>query len=90
MTFFEVLKTFFMKQLIYNVGSVSSVQKMTWFYIYIYIYIYTHLFIYLFYIFIPFWILFHYRLLQDIEYSSLCSTIGLCWLSISYIVLYMF
>ena len=27
-------------------------------------------------------ILFHYRLLQGIEYSFLCSTVGPCWLSI--------
>ena len=38
------------------------------------------------YIFILFQILFHYRLLQDIEYSSLCYTVGPCWLSILYIV----
>ena len=29
---------------------------------------------------------FHDRLLQDIEYSSLCCTVGPCWLSILYIV----
>ena len=33
-----------------------------------------------------FQILFHYSLLQYIEYSSLCSTVGPCWLSILYIV----
>ena len=38
------------------------------------------------YISILFQILFHYRLLQDIEYSSLCHTVGPCWLSILYIV----
>ena len=48
-----------------------------WFiYIYVYIYIYF------------FQILFHYRLLQDIEYSFLCYTVDLCWLSILYIVVY--
>ena len=31
-------------------------------------------------------ILFHYRLLQDIEYSSLCCTVGPYGLSILYIV----
>ena len=45
--------------------------------IYIYIYIYIH---------IPFQILFPYRLLQNIEYSSLCSTVGTCWISVLYIV----
>ena len=28
----------------------------------------------------------NYRLLQDIEYSSLCYTVGPCWLSVLYIV----
>ena len=31
---------------------------------------------------------FHDRLLQDFEYSSLCYTVGPCWLSILYIVVY--
>ena len=38
------------------------------------------------YIYILFQILFHYSLLQDIEYSSLCCTVGPCCLSILYIV----
>ena len=38
------------------------------------IYIYTYIFF--------FYILFHYRLLQGIQYSSLCYTVGPCWLSI--------
>ena len=33
-----------------------------------------------------FQILFPYRLLQNIEYSSLCCIVGLCWLSILYVV----
>ena len=37
------------------------------------------------YIYILFLVLFHYRLLQDIEYSSLCYTVGPCCLSILYI-----
>ena len=32
-------------------------------------------------------ILFHYRLLQDTEYSFLCYTVGPCWLSIFCIVM---
>ena len=36
------------------------------------------------YIYILFQILFHYRLLQDIGYSSLCCTVGPCCLSIFY------
>ena len=35
---------------------------------------------------ILFEILFHYRLLQDTEYSSLCYRMGPCWLLILYIV----
>ena len=35
--------------------------------------------------YILFHILFHYGLLQVIEYSSLCSTVQLCWLSILHI-----
>ena len=31
---------------------------------------------------ILFQILFHYRMLQNIEYSSLCYIVSLCWLSI--------
>ena len=37
-------------------------------------------------LYILFQILFHYRLLQDIEYSSLCYTVGPCCLPILYIV----
>ena len=33
-------------------------------------------------IYILFQIIFHYSLLQDIEYRSLCYTVGPCWLSI--------
>ena len=33
-----------------------------------------------------FYILFHYGLLQDIEYSSLCYTVGPCCLSILYVI----
>ena len=39
-----------------------------------------------FQIHILFQILFHYRLLQGIEYSSLCYTVGPCWLSVLCIV----
>ena len=35
-----------------------------------------------------FWILFLYRLLQNIEYSFLCCTIGSCWRSSSYVSVY--
>ena len=38
-------------------------------------------------IYVYFWILFSYRLLQDVEYSSLCSTVGLFWLSVWHIVM---
>ena len=38
------------------------------------------------YIYILFYILFHYGLLQDIEYGSLCYIVGLCCLSILYVI----
>ena len=34
-----------------------------------------------------FQILFHFRLLQDIKCSSVCHTVGPCWLSILFIFL---
>ena len=34
-------------------------------------------------------ILLHYSLLQDIDYSPLCFTVGPCWLSILYIIVCM-
>ena len=46
---------------------------------YIYIHIYIH---------ILFQILFPYRLSQNIDYSSLCYTVGPCWLSVFYVVVY--
>ena len=42
------------------------------------------------YIFIIFQILFPYSLLQNIEYSSLCYTVGPCWLFTLYIVVCVF
>ena len=59
-------------QLIYNVVLVPGVQHSD---------SVTHT-----YISILFHILFHYNLLQDIEYSSLCYTVGPRCLSILYIV----
>ena len=38
-------------------------------------------------LYILFQILFHYRLLQNIEFGFLCYTIGLCWLFILYIIM---
>ena len=37
-------------------------------------------------VYVFFQTLFHYRLLQDIEYNSLCYTVGPCWLYILYTV----
>ena len=42
------------------------------------------------YISILFQILFHYRLLQYIKYSSLCYTVGPCWLSIFFFYYFIF
>ena len=57
--------------------------------LYIYMYIYTHTHTYIYIYIKSCQILFHYKLLQDIEYSSLCCIVGLylCCLSILYIVL---
>ena len=38
------------------------------------------------YMYIPFRIPFHYVLLQDVEYSSLCYKIGSCFLPILYTI----
>ena len=59
--------------LIYNISGAQQSDSVIYIYIYIYIYI-------------LFQILFHCRLLQHIEYSSLCYTVGLCCLSILYTV----
>ena len=45
-------------------------------YMYMYIYIYTHILLH---------VLFQYGLLQHVEYSSLCYSVGHCFLSILYI-----
>ena len=50
---------------------------------YTYVYTYTYEYTY-----ILFQILFPYRLLQDIEYISLCYTVGPCCLPILYIIVY--
>ena len=47
---------------------------------FIYIHVYVYIYIYVFHI------LFHYRLLQGTEYSSLCYTISPCCTSILYII----
>ena len=41
-------------------------------------------------IYIFFQIIFHYRLLQDVEYSSLCYTVNSCCLSILCIIVFIF
>ena len=41
-------------------------------------------------LYIVFQILFHYMLLQDIEYSSLCYIAGLCWLLVLCIHIYVY
>ena len=60
---------------------------------YTYIYIYAYMYIYCLslsppytYIYINFHILFPYWLFKNLPYSSLCCTVGPCWLSISCIV----
>ena len=63
--FFTIVFTYLVEiQLIYNVSNVQQSDSE-------YIYIYTYVCVYI-YIYILFQILFHYRLLQATEYSSLC------------------
>ena len=66
----------------------------TYTYIFTYTYILTYLHLYILIsnyicvcVCILFQILFHYGLLQDIEYRSLCYTISPCWLCILYIIM---
>ena len=49
---------------------------------YIYIFLYIYMCIYIKHMYMFFKILFHYRLLQDIEYISLCNRVDSYWLSI--------
>ena len=63
--------------MIYNIVLVSGVQQSD---------SVTHIFTYIC-VDILFQILFPYKLLQNIEYSSLYNTVGLCWLPILYKVL---
>ena len=64
-------------QLIYNIVLVSGIQQSdSAIYVSVFIYIYILL-----------QILFHHRLLQDIEYSSLCSIVNSCCLCILYLLL---
>ena len=57
-----------------------------WFvYMYVCIYVYMSIHIYIYVVFNSFKI-FHYGLLHNFEYSSLCYKIGLCCLSILYVI----
>ena len=48
-------------------------------------YIYTHTHVYIYNLF---QVIFPYRLLQNIEYSSLCYTVGPCWLPVLCVCVY--
>ena len=63
-------------QFINNVASFQVYSKVN------IVYIYNIYYIYYIYIYILFQILFPFKLLQSIEQSSLCYTVGPCWLSI--------
>ena len=71
--------------MIYSISGIQQGDLVIHIYIYIYNIFFLHIYIYKMYFFF-FLILFHYRLLQDIEYSSLCHTVNPCCLSILYIV----
>ena len=57
-------------------------------YVCVYIYVCRYIHMYVCVVYILFQILFPCRLLQNVEYSSLCYTVGTCWLPILYIVVY--
>ena len=69
---FLFLKNFYWSIVVYNVVLVSAVQHNDS----------------VIYVYILFYILFHYGLSQNIEYSFLCYTVGTCCLSILYIIVY--
>ena len=64
----------------YNVMLISGVHHSDSIIYILYVYIYMHMYI-------LFQIFFYYRLLQNIEYSSLWYTVGPCWQSIVYILI---
>ena len=76
----------------YNVVLISTVQENDSV-LYIYIHTHTHMYRhthihicrYVMYIYILFHILFHYGFSRDIDYSSLCCTVGPCCLWISHL-----
>jgi len=75
------LFNFYQIQLIHNVVLVSDEhQSDSIICVCVHIYIYMCVFF--------FYILFHYRLFQDVEYNPLCYTVGRCWLSVLYIAVY--
>ena len=93
-TFIQFLKVTFYLQLLQNTGYILCVVQCIFFFNWNIVdlqccigfrctaqwFSYTYIYIYFFQILFP------YRLLQNIEYSSLCYTVGPCWLSILYIV----
>ena len=72
------------RQILYQLSHQGSIYTYTHTHtpIHIYFYIYTHIYMYFFLIF------FHFDLSQDVEYSSLCFTVGPCCLSVLYILVY--
>ena len=65
-------------ELIFSVIFVAGIQQSdSIIYVNIYMYVCAYALVH---------ILFHYGLLQDSEYSFLCYTVGLCWLSVKYTI----
>ena len=50
-----------------------------WFWVYSHVIQFTYMYVHM-YVYFPSQITFHYRLLQDIEYSFLCYTVDHCYL----------
>ena len=76
----------FGRRILYHYATWEASFRCTakWFQVYIYIYIYIY------HISILFQLLFPYRLLQNIKYSSLCYTVGPCWLSVLHIAVWLY
>ena len=76
--YFQDIFLFFEVWLIYSASCIQQVYNVSGIYICVCVYIY-----------ILFQIIFHFRLLQDIEYISLCYTAGLCCSSILHNSIYL-
>ena len=73
------------RQILYQLSHQGSIHTHT--HTHRYIYTHTHTYIHT-YIYIFLFIFFHFDLSLDVEYSSLCFTVGPCCLSVLYVLVY--